>query len=245
MLDSFLCWLKDWQVLASGLMAGTLAILLFLIQQNCQRKEAKRVLRRQMHASRTPLSNDLDSFIEYLKKCYTIAAEIRKGEKKVFTPRTPRLPEQILTNLQTLIEHLDDDYKNDVYILTKVADIYQVQNARFRDVLKDVLAAINDPLGVRDDEEYFKDIGRNAVFLYTLIVTILLFARHEQKHISLDFSEATAANSFYVLEGYLPDDLRMDPEDEYKMCAYIVNYVTNQAAKHYFPDYTSVSSRPE
>ncbi len=227
--------------------AAIFAIRFSRKQLNYQQEEAKQVLRRRMRASRALLSNDLDSFIEYLKECYTIAAEIRKGEKKVSTPRDPRLPaririprlpERVLTNLQTLIEHLDNDYKNDADILIQMASIYQEQNARFRDVL----AHTNDSMGARDDEENFKDIGRNAVLLYTLIDSIFPFARHEQEHISLNFSEKAAANSFHVLESELPNNLRLGvPDDE--LCAYMVGYVT-QAAKYRFPDYTTESSRP-
>lgn len=253
MWESFLCGLKDWQVLASGLLAGTLASVAIYFsrrQLNYQRGESERVLRRRIRASRALLSNDLDSFIEYLTKCYKIATEIRKGEKKVSTPRTarlparrtrpPRLPERVLTNLQTLIEHLDKDYKNDAHILIKVASIYQVQNARFRTVLADA----HDSRSEREDWEHFKDIGRNVVFLYTLIGNIFPFARDEQEHISLDFSETAAANSFHVLESDLSDDLRLGVSED-EMCAYMVNYVTNQAAKHHFPDYTTASSPRE
>ena len=230
----FTCWLKDWQVLASGAVAGTLAIVAIIfsrIQLNYQRKESERALRRRIRASRAFLSVALDIFIEYLKECYTIGAEIRKGEKEVSALRAPPLSERALTNLQTLIEHLDEDYEKDVDILIKVVEIYQVQNARFRSVL--AAAKDNSP---SDREEYFKNIGRNAVFLETIVDSIFPFARNKQKHISLDFSEAAAANSFHVLESELPSSLRLGlSEDE--MCTYMVDYVVNKAAMHHFPDH--------
>ena len=231
----FICWLKDWQVLASGLIAGTLAYRATRIawkQLNYQREESERALRRRIRASRTFLSVALDIIIEYLRDCYIIGAEIRKGEKEVSALRPPLLSERALINLQTLIEHLDEDYEKDVDILIKVVEIYQVQNARFRSVLA---AAKDNSVSERGDWEHFKDIGRNAVFLYTLIDSIFPFARNKQKHITLDFSEAAAANSFLALESELPNDLR-EISSENEICAYMVDYVA-KAARYHFPDH--------
>ena len=107
--------------------------------------------------------------------------------------------------------------------------MYQVQNARFRGVLAD----LNDSLSEREAWEHFKDIGRNVVFLYTLIDSIFPFARGEQKTISLDFSNA--ANSFLVLESDLSNDLRVGSSED-EVCNYMVGYVT-RAAGHHFPDH--------
>ena len=239
----FICCLKDWQVLASGAIAGTLAIVAIFFswkQLNYQQKESTRVLRRRVRASKALLSNDLGIFIEYLQECYKIAAEIRKGEKEVSALERPQLSERVLADLQTLIEHLDEGYDKDANILIIAVQVYQVQNARFRSVLADVLADMDDSLSEREAEEHFKDIARNVIFLYTLINSIFPFARDEQRNISLDFSDAAAANAFHVLESDLPNDLRLGlSEDE--MCTYMVDYVT-KAAIYHFPGHVRSGS---
>ena len=236
-----LSWLKEWQTLVAGvlaLIAAGGAAWQAWRQLDYQRKESARLHSGRVRARKAFLPVDLNVFTEYLQECYEIAAKIRcarlyaerRDTINLHALETPRLPDRIMANMQTLIEHLDED---DASILLTVVQVYQIQNARFHDKLKQRDETWNTRITWLD----FHETCRDVVFLHVLIGNIWPFARMKREKIQpLKFSEEEVKNSILVLEnGLSSTDLRIDPFREDKVQKEMFDYVVC-AVNYYFGD---------
>ena len=234
-------WLKEWQTLAAGVLALIAAVgaaWVAWLTLNYQRKESARLHSGRVRARKAFLPVDLQIFTEYLQECYEIAAKIRcarlyaerRDTINLHALETPCLPDRIMANMQTLIEHLDED---DASILLTVVQVYQIQNARFHDKLKQRDETWTTRITWLD----FHETCRDVVFLHVLIGNIWPFARRKKEKIQpLKFSEEEVKNSILVLEnGLSSTDLRIDPSREDKVQKEMFDDVVG-AVNYYFGD---------
>lgn len=227
-LGSFIGGLKEWQTLVAGvfaLIAAGIAAIIAWKQLNHQREESERLQRRRVRACKAILPVDLDSFIDYLHECYKITATIRMnlsagGHDAVNWDelKTPRLPDRIMTNMQVLIEYLDE---HNASILSEVLGVYQVQHTRFS-------GGSDNPRDLWDGEGAFNDL----VFLYLLIGNIYPFARGQKEKIALDFSEGAVQSALVVLDLELSTNQRIYRHNEEVKNA-VFDYVVAAAQCHF------------
>ena len=235
--------LKQWQTLTVGVLAliaawvagraAWAAARAAREQLDFQREESESRQRRRSQACLAVLPVDLSGFIRYLEERYRIAVEARHALRSYEKNRglakltlqaleMPRVPERIITNLQALIEHLDD---YNAGIITKVLREYQIQNDRFGGALRFARENCDSVSAPSDMDETFK----GTVFLFLLIENMLPFARGERKEIPpFAFSEEKACNALHVLEQILPVEDRIDHDKES-----IFEYI-DKATKFYF-----------
>lgn len=147
--SGFFVWLKHWDTLIAGvlaLIAGavTAAVVVWQTRVSSRNVQAQldadaaareEALARKRMATRALLQSDLSHICHYAKKAAAaisaIILELRTGAVRTQIPM-PEFPWSVLTNIQTLIEHLD---RPEAEVVADMLGTQQVFNARLIDLI--------------------------------------------------------------------------------------------------------------
>lgn len=185
--------IRDWQTLITGFLALTAAAVTVLVmmrqvriqkrQLDAQTNESNERRRRRLMACRAVLPADLSSVCRYARDCARVAGTalqmLREHEERAQLS-IPTLPNRVTTNLQNLIEEIDE---SDADAIADLLSCYQVQYARLSREIED----FNSPnrLGAEriTTENNIEFTLERTVRLYLLAENIFGFARGSENQI--------------------------------------------------------------
>ena len=185
--------LEDWQTLVAGILALIAAIVTVRIMMrqvriqkselDTARRESEEQRQRRLIACRAVMPADLSSIIQYAQDCAFAsgtALQMLRGEEERRAFSCPSLPDRVVSNLQQLIEQLDEENANSI---ADLLSCYQVQHAR----LAGEFGYFNSPerLGTHRimTENNFEFTLEQTVRLFLLAESMFKFARRDELNI--------------------------------------------------------------
>ena len=204
-------FLRDWQTLVAGglaLFAAGVTVRVMMRQVRIQksqldtvRKESEEQRQRRLIACRAVMPADLSSIIQYAHSCaLTSGTALRmvRGEEERGELSCPSLPGRVVSNLQQLIEQLDEQ---NAHSIADLLACYQIQYAR----LVGEFGYFNSPerLGTHRiiTEDNIEFTLEQTVRLFLLAESMFKFARREEQNIPVrKFTKDQVQNALSVLE---------------------------------------------
>jgi hypothetical protein len=185
-LVSALATLKDWQTLATGLIALIVASATIWTMRrhiHLQTEQFDERHRRRLIASRAMLPNDLSTIIEYANECAEVSGRgllMIRNQIPRETLFLPAIPERLFQNLQNLTEYLNE---SDAKEMSALLRCFQIQRARMRSSIY----SFNNPLRFGrhwiTTAHNFERTFDGTVELYLLAENIFGFARGKTESI--------------------------------------------------------------